>query len=260
MTIQRRDVLKGAASLPLAAVLADPLITSAVAAELDTVTIKTPSGRDVSGSIALPQAQKGPALLLFHEWWGLNDQIRAVAADYAKQGYVALALDLYGGKVAEPGDSSAAMKYMREMMSNPEQGFETSAAWVDWLKQHERSTGKIGTVGWCFGGAWSLNASIARPVDATVIYYGNVKRTVEQLKKLQGPVLGHFGTQDQNINKAMVDGFVENMEKAGKADQLTVHWYDANHAFANPSGDRFDAQASRLAWQRTAVFLDENLK
>ncbi len=259
MTVQRRDVLKGAASLPLAAVLADPLITRAIAQQLDTVTIKTPSGRDVSASIALPSAQKAPTLVLIHEWWGLNDQIKAVAADYAKQGYVALAIDLYDGKVAKMGDAGSAMSYMRAMLSNPKAGFETCAAWVDWLKQHDRSTGKVGTVGWCFGGAWSLNASIARPVDATVIYYGNVTRSVDQLKQLKGPVMGHFGTQDQNINKAMVDGFVANMKKAGKADQLTVHWYDANHAFANPSGNRFNEAASKLAWQRTAEFLKKTL-
>jgi carboxymethylenebutenolidase len=259
MSIQRRDVLKGAATLPLAAVLADPLIARAVAQQLDTVTIKTPSGRNVSAAIALPQAQKAPTLLLVHEWWGLNDQIKAVAADYAKQGYVALAIDLYDGKVAKMGDAGAAQRYMRQMMSNPKAGFETCAAWVDWLKQYDRGTGKVGTVGWCFGGAWSLNASIARPVDATVIYYGNVNRSVAQLKQLKGPVMGHFGTQDSYINKKMVDGFVAKMKAAGKADDLTVYWYDANHAFANPSGNRFNEAASKLAWQRTADFFKKNL-
>jgi carboxymethylenebutenolidase len=259
MSIQRRDVLKGAASLPLAAVLADPLIARAVAQQLDTVTIKTPSGRNVSAALALPAAQKAPSIVLVHEWWGLNDQIKAVAADFAKQGYVALAIDLYGGNVAPMSNPGAAQKYMRAMMADPKAGFETCAAWVDWLKKYDRGTGKVGTVGWCFGGGWSLNASIARPVDATVIYYGNVTRTVAQLRKLKGPVLGHFGTQDGYINKKMVDGFIANMKKAGKADQLTVYWYNADHAFANPSGGRFNEAAAQRAWQRTTAFFKKNL-
>lgn len=259
MTVQRRTVLKGAASLPLAAVLADPLIASAVAAELDTVTIKTTSGRSVSGAIALPQAKKAPTLLLVHEWWGLNDQIKAVAADYAKQGYVALALDLYDGQVAKTGDSGTAIKLMQKTMRNQKAGFETCAAWVDWLRKHERGAGKVGTVGWCFGGAWSLNASLARPVDATVVYYGHVTRPVRLLRRLKGPVLGHFATKDKFIDKKMVDGFAGNMKKAGKSSDLTVHWYDADHAFANPSTSRFNAAASKQAWDRTAAFLKKTL-
>jgi carboxymethylenebutenolidase len=259
MSIQRRDLLKGAASLPLAAILADPLIARAVADQLETVTIETPSGRSVIGALALPAARKAPAVLLVHEWWGLNDQIKAVAADFAKQGYVALALDLYGGNVAAMNNPGAAQRYMQAMMADPKAGFETCAAWVDWLGKHDRSTGKIGTVGWCFGGGWALNAAIVRPVDATVIYYGNVVRTVAQLRKLKGSVMGHFATRDGWINKPMVNGFVANMKKAGKADQLTVYWYNADHAFANPSGGRFNEAAAQRAWQRTTAFFKKNL-
>lgn len=258
MTVQRRDVLKGAAALPLSAVLADAAITSAVAAELDTVSITTPSGRKVNASIALPAAQKAPTLVLIHEWWGLNDQIKAVAADYAKAGYVALAIDLYDGKVGTNPTEARAL--MQAMMKDPKAGFETCGAWIDWLKKHPRSTGKVGTVGWCFGGAWSLNASIARPVDATVIYYGHVLRTVDQLKKLKSPVMGHFGRKDKFINEKMVSSFEATMAKAGKKDDLQVFWYDADHAFANPSaGARFNEAASKLAWSRTADFFKKNL-
>src|SRR3546814_19725630 len=84
---------------------------------------------------------------------------------------------------------------------------ETLVGWIGWLKKHEAFAGKIGTIGWCFGGGWSLDASIATPVDATVIYYGRVTRDAEDLKKMKGPVLGHFGTQDKSINTAMVGQF-----------------------------------------------------
>jgi carboxymethylenebutenolidase len=257
MEIPRRTMLKGAASLPLAAVLADPLITQAVAATTQNVTIKTASGKSISGAMALPQRAKGPTLLLVHEWWGLNDQIKAVAADYAKQGYVALAADLYGVPAATT--AAGARKLMGNFMKNPKAGFEAVGAWVNWLRAHERGTGKVGSVGWCFGGGWSLNASIAAPVDATVIYYGHVVRPPSMLKKLKGPVLGHFATRDGWINKAMVAKFEAAMKAAGKGDQLTVHWYEADHAFANPSISRFNAAASKLAWKRTADFYKQNL-
>ena len=149
---------------------------------------------------------------------------------------------------------------MRATMKDPKAGFETCGAWIDWLKKHPRSTGKTGTVGWCFGGAWSLNASIARPVEATVIYYGHVLRSVDQLKKLEGPLMGHFARKDRFIDAKMVGAFEKTMAAAGKTDSLQVFWYDADHAFANPSGGRFDEAASKLAWSRTAAFFEKNLK
>ena len=102
-------------------------------------------------------------------------------------------------------------------------------------------------------------SAIATPVDATVIYYGRVTHNAEDLKALSGPVLGHFGTLDENINKAMVGGFEESMKEAGKADELTVYWYEADHAFANPTGARYDADDAKLAWERTQDFLKANL-
>ncbi|HPQ96069.1 MAG TPA: dienelactone hydrolase family protein, partial [Thiolinea sp.] len=101
--------------------------------------------------------------------------------------------------------------------------------------------------------------AIATPVEATVIYYGNVARSADDLKKLQGPVLGHFGKLDKSINEAMVSAFEGEMEAAGKKDRLTVYWYDADHAFANPTGARYDEANAELAWERTTAFLQEQL-
>jgi len=114
-------------------------------------------------------------------------------------------------------------------------------------------------VGWCFGGGWSLNASLAAPVDATVIYYGPMTQPASQLRHLSGSVTGHFGTRDSSINAAMVDGFAAEMDKVGKATDLTAHWYDAYHAFANPTGSRYDQADAALAWQRTLDFYARNL-
>lgn len=252
---QRRLFLKGVACLPLATVLAYPELARAAAGSLEDVSIELDDGTKVTAALALPTAEKAPTVLLIHEWWGLNDQIKSVAAELATMGYVALAVNLYGGKSAS--DAKQAMSLMQAV--DPEQATATLTAWIDWLRNHGRSTGKVATLGWCFGGGWSLSVSVATPVDATVIYYGRVTQTADELKKLGGPVMGHFGTQDKTINKEMVNGFEKAMQDAGKEDSLTVHWYDANHAFANPTGARYDAEDAATAWQRTTDFLNKTL-
>ena len=148
------------------------------------------------------------------------------AADYARAGYAALAVDLYNGEVA--ADPQNAARLSRGLDGG--QATETLVAWIDWLRASADVNGKVATIGWCFGGGWSLNASLAAKVDGTVIYYGNVTKKADVLAALAGPVLGHFGTLDRFINKAMVDGFTAEMDKAGKA--YDVQWYEANHAFA----------------------------
>ena len=252
---RRRLFLKGMASLPLASVLAYPDLAGAAAASLTTVTTTLPSGGEVSAALALPDVDKAPAVLLIHEWWGLNDQIKSVAAELAKLGYVALAVDLYHGKVATTSEEAKALT----QGVNDEEATETLVTWVEWLRANKRTDGKVATIGWCFGGGWSLNASMATPVDATVIYYGYVQQPAEKLESLKGPVLGQFARKDGWINEKMVNGFKEQMKKAGKADMLTVHWYDADHAFANPTGARYDARDAALAWKRTLEFLKKNL-
>jgi carboxymethylenebutenolidase len=247
--LARRSLLAGQT---LAAVLADPLLTADAAATLEPVTTKTASGKTAKAFVAKP-GKKAPAVLLIHEWWGLNDQVKAVAAELAGQGYVALCADLYDGKVtSDAGKAGALMEAL-----DPKQATETVAAWIAWLKKQPDCTGKIGTLGWCMGGGWSLNASIAAPVDATVIYYGNVTKPAAELKRLKGPVLGHFATRDQWINKSMVDGFVAEMKKAGKP--LEAHWYEADHAFANPTGQNFQKPDAQKAWKRTLDFLKAKL-
>ena len=252
----RRAFLAGLASLPLATVLAVPELARAQAARLEPVEIPTSGGAPATGVIAMPDARPAPAVLLIHEWWGLNDQIKSVAAELAAQGYIALAIDLYGGEVA---DSSAEARELTQQVDSAE-ATEQLAAAIGFLREHEASNGRVGTVGWCFGGAWSLNASLVAPVDATVIYYGRVNRPAEDLEALEGPVLGHFGTEDGFIDEEMVGGFERAMDAAGKRDLLSVHWYTADHAFANPTGARYDAEDAALAWSRTLSFFAEHLR
>ncbi|GAB6053714.1 hypothetical protein JCM17960_25340 [Magnetospira thiophila] len=253
---ERRNFLKGLAALPLATVLAYPELARA-SGHMGTqpLSIPTPSGGTARGVIAMPEVTPAPAILLIHEWWGLNDQIKSVAAEFAKLGYIAVAVDMYGGNVATSGEEAKALM----SAVNAETGTEELVTLVDWLRKNEKCTGKVGTIGWCFGGGWSLNVSLATPVDATVIYYGRVNKTAEQLASLSSPVLGHFGTLDTNINQEMVAGFEKAMAEAGKT-RLTVNWYEANHAFANPTGSRYDEEDAKLAWARTTAFFEEHLK
>ena len=237
---------------PLAAVLADPKRAAAQAAALETVSIATKSGRKAKGALAKP-GRKAPAILLIHEWWGLNDQIKSVAAEFAGQGYLALACDLYEGRVTtDAGKAGALMEALDQAKAR-----ETLVAWVEWLRRHPDGNGKVATIGWCMGGGLSLLASMAAPVDATVIYYGRVDFPAGELASLKGPVLGNFAEKDGWINHAMVDPFVAELKKLGKKHE--IHWYDADHAFANPTGQNYDTKDAALAWSRTLDFLKASL-
>lgn len=257
MQIARRHILLGMAGLPvatmLAEVLADPRLSWAAAQTLEKISLTTDGGRAVAAALAVPAQTPAPAIMLVHEWWGLNDQIKSVAAELAHQGYLALAIDLYRGRVAtEPSEA-------RELMGGVEGAAATDivGSWLRWLKGHKLSSGKSATIGWCFGGGWSLNAALAEPVDATIVYYGNVKKSAEELAALRGPVLGQFAERDRWINHEMVDGFESEMRKADR--RYTNHWYEADHAFANPTSARYDGDDAALAWRRSLDFLRQHL-
>ena len=249
----RRDVLTGFAGLSLAALLADPVRVAQAAAGLETVTIKTAGGRSVSAALALPAQTPAGGVMIVHEWWGLNDQIKAVSSELAANGFVGLAIDLYDGKVAS--DPDGAQKLMGGVKDA--EATETVTAWVDHLYGMKEVNGKVATLGFCFGGGWSLNASLAHPVDATVIYYGRCDKSAAELKKLKGPVLGQFGSQDTFINPQMVNGFEAALKEDGIKHQ--IYRYDANHAFANPTGQNYDKEDARMAWDRTIAFLKANI-
>ena len=252
--LSRRQILQRfAATAPLAAILSDPELASAAASALENVSLQTAGGKRVHASLALPAKTPAPGVLLIHEWWGLNDQIKAVAGEYARQGFIALAADLYGGNVATTREEAERLRNAVD----PNVGIDTLVSWAGWLKTHPKGTGKVAAIGWCFGGGWALDTAIATPVDATIIYYGKVDQPADRLARLNGPVLGHFATRDQWINRPMVEGFARVMAQAGQP--LTVYWYEADHAFANPTGGRYDAEDAALASDRTLAFLRQHL-
>jgi len=256
--MSRRGLLKGAAGLPLvtslASILASPALAKLSAATATEISIETSELQlPVKASLFAPDVTPAPAVILIHEWWGLNDQIKSVGAELAKLGYLALCIDMYGGDVATTPER--AMDLVGGV--NEDAGVDTVKSWVNWLGANSLCTGKVASMGWCFGGGWSLETAIEAEVDASIIYYGRVTAPAERLAAISGPVLGHFASQDQFINGPMVEGFEANMATASK--ELTAHIYDADHGFANPTTARYDEEDAALAWERSMAFLAKNI-
>ncbi len=217
-------------------------------------------GAEVTGFLARPVGSEGtelPGLVVIHEWWGLNDNIQEMTRRLADQGYVALAVDLYGEVAA---DSDRAQELMRTAMDDAETSTENLRQAVAYLRSQE-DVGEVGVIGWCFGGAWSLRTALAMPgeIDAAVIYYGQLETDRARLATLDMPILGIFGAADEGIPVAQVRTFEQTLRDLGK--DAEIHVYEgADHAFANPSGERYDAAAAEDAWAKTLAFLYEHLK
>ena len=217
------------------------------------IELKLGSGRSVKAALARPAAAKAPGLLLIHEWWGLNDEMRGVAARMADAGFLALSVDLFEGAVAS--DPNRA----RELMTGLDaaKATETMTGWAGWMRRDAGCNGKVGALGFCMGGGWALNTALATPLEAAVIFYGNCNKSAAELAPLKGPVQGHFGRLDQGIPVAVAEGFRAALKTAGKPGE--IHIYEANHAFARIGGPNFHAPSAELAWKRTFEFLQKNL-
>lgn len=196
------------------------------------------------------------AVIVIHEWWGLNDHVKHWCDRLASDGYVALAVDLYGGTVAT--DRDGAMAAMRAV--DEEAAAKKLAAAHAWLRDADGPVNaeRTACIGWCFGGGWSLKTAIAEPdLDAAVMYYGRLETDVDVLKDIEAPMLGVFGDQDTGIPPKSVKEFAKAMETAG--NDLTIRNYDAAHAFANPSSGRYDAEHAEAAWEETRAFLCKHM-
>lgn len=251
----RRSLLAGLAGLPLAALLADPVLAQAAAQATRSQTLTTAGGREVTAAVARPDSEgpRRPVVLMVHEWWGLNDQIKTMAVELASQGFVAVAVDLFQGRVVTRADEARAL--VEKVRA--EEAEDTLSAWAAWARNHPDGNRKVGVVGWCFGGGWALRAATIAPLDAAAVYYGRVDLSPDRLGRLRGPVLGHFGRQDTFITTEVVAAFERAMKQAGKPYNL--YWYDAGHAFANPTGDNYHQADAQLAWKRTVDFLHKEL-
>lgn len=203
-----------------------------------------------------------PAVVMIHEWWGLNENIKNMAESLAKEGYVVLAVDLYNGKVANTTES--AQNLVSKVRENPSESINNLQHAVRYLASLENvNSSKIASLGWCFGGGQSLqlalNTEPGYPLAATIIYYGNLVSDQESLLKIKWPVLGIFGDQDKSIPVDSVKQFEDALNANGITNEIYIY-KGVGHAFANPSGDNYAPQETQDAWQKTVSFLEKYLK
>ena len=205
-----------------------------------------------------PETSSLPGLVVIHEWWGLNDNIETAARRLAGEGYRVLAVDLYDGSTADSPDAARAL--MQQAMQNTDRLAANLTAANDYLKSQANAP-RTAVMGWCFGGAMTLTAAMAQPdgYSGAVVYYGRVEGiTQENIEEISFPMLGFFGAEDGSIPVSSVRSFESMMDEAGK--EVDVYIYDdAGHAFANPSGTNYNADAAEDAWDKTTAFLQEQL-
>ncbi len=241
--------------------VASPAAETPPAEEVNSEAVAYASidGERISGYLARPVAKRPTAgILVIHEWWGLNDNIESMARRLAGEGYLALAVDLYEGEVADNREDAARLA--RASRDNPDRGRENLRQAWEYLRKTE-AVEKIGVIGWCFGGGWSLETALmlGDGIDAAVIYYGRVVTDRDALAPLSSPVLGVFGALDEGIPVATVREFQATLDMLGK--QASIHIYeDADHAFANPSGTRYNEKAAEDAWAKTLTFFGQLLR
>jgi carboxymethylenebutenolidase len=198
-----------------------------------------------------------PAVIMIHEWWGLNDNIRAMADRLAGEGYIVFAVDLFHGSVAAtPGEARVLMMEAIEDPDAAEANIRDAFRFVS----ETAGAPRIGSLGWCFGGGMSLKTAQLFPeeLDAAVIYYGQVTDDEAVLRPIGAPILGLFGAEDAGIKLESVEAFRGALERLRK--NYTVHVYPGvGHAFANPTGANYSAAAAEDAWARTLEFLNLHL-
>ncbi|MCK6617318.1 MAG: dienelactone hydrolase family protein [Cyclobacteriaceae bacterium] len=233
---------------------ADPLPYSHQSQVGKLITFKTPSGPDANGYLLEAKKKTNNWIFVFQEWWGLNDHIKREAEQlYHALGNVnVLAIDMYDGQVTDKREEAG------KLMGAFKQ--ERGNAIVQGALAYAGKNAKIGTVGWCFGGGQSLQAALTAGPQAAacVMYYGMPEENVDRLKTLNCDVLNIWPTQDQWINKAVMDKFEANMKAAGK--NLTIKAYEADHAFANPSNPKHNKEFTEDAFKNTVEFFKARLK
>jgi carboxymethylenebutenolidase len=214
---------------------------------------------NLTGYLVLPaDAVDVPGVIMIHEWWGLNDNIKAMARRLAGEGYAVLAIDLYAGETATT--TARAENLMSTVMSNREATLDNIRQAHAYLDQFALAP-RIATLGWCLGGGWSLEAALALggDLDAAVMFYGRVINDDDLLNALEAPLLGLFAEADDSIPVGDVQQFRSRLRALNKDAQVLIY-SDVAHAFANPSGTAYNQTAAEEAWAETLAFLDQRLR
>jgi carboxymethylenebutenolidase len=218
------------------------------------VTFKRPDGNDCNGYLASPSAgDKAPGVVVIQEWWGLNDQIKGVADKLAAIGYRALVPDLYKGKV------TLDMAEAKHLMSNLNFG-DAATQDVRGAAQHlKQSSAKVGVVGFCMGGALTVLAAMYVPeADACSSWYGFPPEEAGDVKTIRTPLQMHLAEKDQSFSPEAARALLAKLKEGNVPHE--AYWYNAGHAFFNEKGPNYNADAAKLAWDRTVEFFAKHLK
>ena len=231
---------------------------SAFAANGKSVSYK--SGDETVQATLYTPTGKGPfpGIIVIHEWWGLNDWVKEQASKLADQGYAALAVDLYRGKVATtPEEAHEIMRGVPEDRAKR----DLHAAFEFLKSQKNVKHDRIASIGWCMGGGYSLDVALQEPtLSAAVINYGHLATDANSLKQINAAVLGNFGGQDRGIPVEDVKKFEQTLRDLGKQVEIKIY-PDAGHAFENPNNKTgYRPEDAADAWQRTVNFLASKLK
>lgn len=221
------------------------------------IALSSSSGEPIHAELAIPagDAPKG-AMIVVHEWWGLNDDIRRITDDLAKEGYLALAVDLYGGRFTT--DASEAMQLANEMKTT--ESMKVVAAAIEFLKAQPRSNGKVGIMGFCLGGGQALAAASSVPgLRCAVPFYGLPIASFQAFGPNSPHILGHYSESDAHVTPERTRALRDKAAAAGASFEL--HFYPGPHAFmrrADPAA--FHEASATLAWARTLEFLGRELQ
>lgn len=249
-------------SLPfvLAAALAGASMTpGAAAAAEQSVTFKS-GAETASGLLVTPEgAGPFPAVVVIHEWWGLDDWVKEQARALAREGYVALAPDLYRGKVTSKQEEAHQLM----MGLSPDRAVRDLKAAVGFLEaRRDVKKDRIGVIGWCMGGRYALELATQEPgLAAVVAYYGAPPTEEAAIARIKAPMLGNYGAEDKGPSPEQVKAFEAAMRKAGKKVDIKIY-PGAGHAFANPDNpwQGYRPEAAKDAWSRTVAFFARHLK
>jgi carboxymethylenebutenolidase len=236
------------------------LVSLSLSFAADGKAVSYKSGDETVQAVLYTPSGKGPfpAVIVIHEWWGLNDWVKDQAAKLAGEGYVALAVDLYRGKIATTRDQA------HELMSGAPGDRvkrDLHAAFEFLQSQPNVKKNRMGAIGWCMGGGYSLDVALQEPtLAADVINYGHLATDADALKKINAPILGLFGALDEGIPPKDVKKFAETLEEMGKKVEIKIY-DDAGHGFQNPvNKDGYRAADAADAWKRIVSFFAETLK
>ncbi|TEA74112.1 YghX family hydrolase [Allopusillimonas ginsengisoli] len=233
--------------------LTDPDITT------EYLTYPSPQGHgDVRGYLVTPAKREGklPAVVVVHENRGLNPYIEDVARRLAKAGYLTLAPDGLSSKGGYPGDDDKGRELQQQV--DPQKLMNDFFAAVEYMTAHERSTGKVGIVGFCYGGGVSNAAAVAYPeLAAAVPFYGR-QASVEDVPRIQAPLLLHYAENDAGVNQGW-PAYEAALKEHGKTYQAHIY-PGTNHGFHNDTTPRYDKDAAELAWDRTLEWFERYLR